>query len=295
MSTLEFVTAIEHTSRKRLIDYPESDGKPVAETEVHITELLNCIAILAEFFWAREDVYVAGNNFVFWNEGHPKDRLSPDTYVVFGVDKRVRNSYRSWEEDGKLPDVIFEFTSRSTKQQDTESKFSNYERIFKTSEYFLFDPKGEFLSPRLQGYRLMGGEYVRLETTDGRLFSERLGLELYVVGSRLTFYDPKTKSVLKRLRESNEFIEMQTYQIEAEKRRADVQTRLADEERDIAQAEKQRADEERAVAQTEKQRADEERDIAQAEKQRADDNQAIIRKLMAQLEEKDRKDNTDER
>ena len=267
MSTLEINTAIKNTSRKRLIEYPESDGKPVAETEVHITELLNCIAILAEFFWAREDVYVAGNNFVFWNEGHPKDRLSPDTYVVFGVDKRVRNSYCSWEEDGKLPDVIFEFTSRSTKKEDIGRKFSTYERIFRTSEYFLFDPKGEFLSPRLQGYRLMGGEYVRLETTDGRLFSERLGLELYVVGSRLTFYDPKTKSVLKRLRESNEFIEMQTYQIEAEKRRADVQTRLADEERAVAQA----------------------------EKQRADDNQAIIRKLMAQLEERDRKDNTDER
>ena len=260
MSALEIKSAIEHMSRKRPIDYPESDGKPVAETEVHITELLNCIAVLAEFFWAREDVYVAGNNFVFWNEGRPKDRLSPDTYVVFGVDKRVRNSYRAWEENGKLPDVIFEFTSESTQQEDVKSKFSKYERIFKTSEYFLFDPRGEFLSPRLQGYRLIGGEYVRLETTDGRLFSERLGLELYAVGSRLTFYDPKTKSVLKRLRESNDFIEMQTTQIETEKRRADLQERRA-----------------------------------QAEKQRADDNQAIIRKLMAQLEERDRKDDTDVR
>ena len=228
MSTLEIKPAIEHMSRKRLIDYPESDGKPVAETEVHITELLNCIAVLAEFFWAQEDVYVAGNNFVFWNEGHPKDRLSPDTYVVFGVDKRVRNSYRSWEENGKLPDVIFEFTSESTQQQDVKSKFSTYERIFKTSEYFLFDPRGEFLTPRLQGYRLIGGEYVRLETTDGRLFSERLGLELYVVDNRLTFYDPKTKSVLKRLRESNEFIEMLSSQIEAEKRRSEAEKQRAD-------------------------------------------------------------------
>ena len=159
--------------------------------------------------------------------------------------------------------------------------FLIYERVFRTSEYLLFDPTGKNLTPQLQGIRLIGDKYVRLEMVGGKLFSERLGLELFSEGSRLTFIDPSTNVVLRRLHESNEY--------------AKGQEQRADEERRIALAEKQRADEERRIALAEKQRADEERRIALAEKQRADDNEAIIQKLLAQLEERDRNDKTEDR
>lgn len=65
-------------------------------------------------------------------------------------------------------------------------------------EYFLFDPRAEYLTPRLQGYRLAGDEYERLpavETLDRALVmtSEVLGLELRAkAGGKLRFGDPET-------------------------------------------------------------------------------------------------------
>ena len=50
-------------------------------------------------------------------------------------------------------------------------------------EYWLFDPTGDYLAPRLQGFRLHGGEYRPLQSVammDGglSLHSEALGLGL---------------------------------------------------------------------------------------------------------------------
>ena len=64
-------------------------------------------------------------------------------------------------------------------------------------EYFLFDPSGEVLTPRLQGYRLADGAYERmpaLESIDRTLTipSEVLGLELRAKGEEMCFHDPAT-------------------------------------------------------------------------------------------------------
>ena len=45
-------------------------------------------------------------------------------------------------------------------------------------EYFLFDPRSEYLKPSLRGFRLIAGEYRPIEPIDGRLPSEMLGLHL---------------------------------------------------------------------------------------------------------------------
>ena len=69
-------------------------------------------------------------------------------------------------------------------------------------EYFLFDPRGEHLTPRLQGYRLVDGVYERLsavESIDRTLTmpSEVLGLELQAkVGGKMRFHDPATGEAL---------------------------------------------------------------------------------------------------
>src|SRR5262249_13089291 len=103
---------------------------------------------------------------------------------------RLRDSYKTWEEGGKLPDVIFEFTSRKTHREDTHTKRPLYEQVLKVPEYFLFDPTGDYLSPRLQGFRLVEGAYVPLELVAGRLSSEQLQLELVQEGENLYLYDP---------------------------------------------------------------------------------------------------------
>jgi Uma2 family endonuclease len=176
--------------RPREVEYPTSDGKPMAETDRHVALILHAVAALRTHYAARPDVYVAGNNFLYYREGDPTARVSPDTYVVFGVPMRLRDSYKAWEEEGRLPDVVFEFTSRKTRSEDTGRKRELYERVLKVPEYFLFDPRGDYLNPRLQGYRLLEDGYVPLEPVEGRLYSERLRLELVQQGVGLRFFDP---------------------------------------------------------------------------------------------------------
>src|SRR5437588_1582654 len=109
------VSAQHLKSKQRPVIYPSSDGKPMAETEYHVNLMTYFISALKTRYAHRDDVYVMGNNFIYYEEGNPKVRLSPDTYVVFGVPKRIRDSYKVWEEGGKFPDVVFEFTSKKTR------------------------------------------------------------------------------------------------------------------------------------------------------------------------------------
>src|SRR5438552_4106827 len=80
--------------------YITSDGKPMAETARHVQRIVDCISALQAFFATRPDVLVAGNNFLHYEQGNRSAHVSPDTYVVFGVDnaKEPRDSYKAWEE-----------------------------------------------------------------------------------------------------------------------------------------------------------------------------------------------------
>jgi Uma2 family endonuclease len=162
----------------------------MAETDKHRDLAVYVIEALKAFFAEEPDVYISGNNFVFYEEGNPRARISPDAYVVLGVSRTQRDSYMAWKEGGKLPDVVFEFTSKKTRGEDTGRKRPLYEQRLRVPEYFLFDPTGDYLKPRFQGFRLEGGRHVPLEVVDGRLRSERLGLDLVQQGEDLRLYDP---------------------------------------------------------------------------------------------------------
>src|SRR5215471_10579931 len=96
------ITAGDRALAHRRITYPTSDGKPMAETDKHRDLMMYAIEALKVFFADRPEIYVSGNNFLYWQEGDPKKRVSPDCYVVFGVGMRQRDSYKAWEESGKL-------------------------------------------------------------------------------------------------------------------------------------------------------------------------------------------------
>src|SRR5262249_45003179 len=83
-------------------------------------------------------------------------------------------------------------TSKSTRREDQITKLELYRDILKVKEYFLFDPHGDYLDPRLQGYRLRGGDYIRIRPVKGRLPSRVLGLHLERAGNVLRLYDPRT-------------------------------------------------------------------------------------------------------
>ena len=169
--------------------YPESDGQPVAETDVHRTLMFELIGMLQAVFRDDPHVYISGSLFVYYQEGNPRQVVAPDVFVVPGIPNEQRRIYKLWEE-GVVPAVVFELTSRSTRREDLRSKYDLYERLG-VREYFLFDPLDEYLRPPLQGYRLHQGRYRPLAVdADGSLWSAALGLALHARGEQLRLYDP---------------------------------------------------------------------------------------------------------
>ena len=167
----------------RVIDYPETDGQPMAETPAHRDVMIDAIQVLQRHFAHRPDVYVSGNMMMYYEEGEPRRCVSPDVFVAVGVEDKNRRTYLLWRE-AKGPDFVLEVTSRSTRRNDQVTKRALYEWMG-VSEYVLYDPLGEYLNPPLQGYRLVGGEYVEWERTRlpggvRALHSEVLGLSLHV-------------------------------------------------------------------------------------------------------------------
>jgi len=171
--------------------YPESDGEPMAETDVHREQMIYLIEALKDHFREREGVYVAGNLFMYYEEGNPQAVVAPDVFVVLGVADKLRRTYKVWHE-GRVPDVVFEITSPSTRYADLGNKKGLYAYL-RVPEYFLYDPFGDYLHPALQGYTLRAGTYQRLlPHTDGRLFSQQLGVTLHHTGRWLRLYNAAT-------------------------------------------------------------------------------------------------------
>ena len=169
----------------RHVNYPESDGKPMGETDDHRQEMVRHIEVLEDFFQGQK-VYVSGNLLVYYVQGNPRKYVVPDAFVAKGISPRARRVYKIWVE-GKAPDVVIETTSRKTRRKDTIQKPELYAHLG-VKEYFLFDPHEEYLEPPLQGYRLVGDGYEPIERhADGSLDSHELGLRLEIEERRLRF------------------------------------------------------------------------------------------------------------
>ena len=185
------MNAIAALNQKELIVYPESDGTPMGETEIHIQALIDALVSLKEFFRQQPDVYIAGNMFLYYEEGNPAAVEAPDIFVAKGVSKERRRIYQLWKENA-APCFVLEFTSKSSQVKDQVNKKAIYEMLG-VKEYFLFDPEEDYLAPSLQGYVLREKGYEHLDSSeDGSLMSRELGLRLQREGLRLRMIDLKT-------------------------------------------------------------------------------------------------------
>jgi Uma2 family endonuclease len=178
-----------------LTDYPSSDGRPMAETDLHRDIMFEVIETLKGYYESDPNVYVSGNLLVYYERGNPRRCLAPDCFVLRGVPKRRRKLYKIWDE-GKAPEVVIEVTSNTTRNEDADDKFAIYRDVWKVREYFLFDPLGDYLEPPLQGYRLADSGYQSIEPTFGRLYSEVLDLNLEGFGPHLRLLNATTNEVL---------------------------------------------------------------------------------------------------
>ncbi len=173
------------------IDYPTADGQPMAETTLHRKIMSDMIHGLEHRFKDVPDVWVGGNLFFYYEKGNPRSVVAPDVLLVHGVSKWDRPVYKLWEE-GRVPSLVIEVTSSSTKDEDVNDKKDVYRRLG-VEEYVLFDPYGDYLEPNLQGYRLQSGWYVSMSfEPDGSLLSHASGLRLRTEGERLRLIDPAT-------------------------------------------------------------------------------------------------------
>ena len=105
------------------LDLPDSDGEPM-EHEREQFQMLLLREALEQYWRGRQDFYMAGNMFVYYSAEQARQILAeeaeparprrafrgPDLFVVLNVDGSFRRQkWVVWDEEGRYPDVIFEF------------------------------------------------------------------------------------------------------------------------------------------------------------------------------------------
>ena len=164
--------------------------EPPLESDFHRDQIDLLIRILRYWWRNRNDVYVSGNLTIYYNQQQLKSRdfRGPDFFVVLGAEKRDRRSWVVWDEQGQYPNLILEILSNSTKPVDKGPKKDLYQNIFRTPDYFWFDPD----TFELAGFHLLDGRYEPiLPNEQGWLWSQQLELFLGIHDHRLRLFTPE--------------------------------------------------------------------------------------------------------
>lgn len=183
------------------IEYPEEDGKPLAETDFQFTPLTYAVAVLRARYANREDIYVAGDMLLYYRMNASDASVAPDVFVVIGaLGNHKRRSWFTWRE-GAVPAFVMEIASDSTWRYDGAGKRAIYAEIGVT-EYWRFDPTGECFSPALIGERLVDGVYQPIEVVEDeggmlRGYSDVLTLDICALpNGELRLYDSEREEWL---------------------------------------------------------------------------------------------------
>ena len=252
--------------------YPESDGKPMAESTeqyewlVKIKENLECL------FSGDPEVFVAGD--LFWypvRDRRVADAMAPDVMVAFGRPKGVRRCYKQWEEADIAPQVVFEIRSPSNGPKDMAEKLAYYDR-FGVEEYYVYDPPRNTLEVWLR----QDGRLQRMSHLKGWT-SPRLGIRFDLGGKTLAIFDPQGQPFLTSV-ERAEWMRREQARAEEAHRRAELEAARAHEERT-------RADRVEALAAAAITRAEHEATQAAAASARAEQERARAERLAERLRE----------
>ncbi len=190
------------------IEYPDSDGEPMAENDAQLFAMIDTISTLREWFSSREDIYAGGDMLIYYRMNDNETRVAPDVFVVLGTGNHSRRSWIVWRE-GKAPDFVMELASGSTWRRDMTEKRDIYAEMG-VMEYWRFDPTSDLFFPPLIGEQLVEGEYreMPVETdSDGiiRGHSPVLGLDICALtDGNLRLYDPASGQWLRTHHETEE-------------------------------------------------------------------------------------------
>ena len=163
------------------IDYPESDGQPMAEN----TRQFQWIVTIKDNLDALlPDAFVAGDLFWYPVAGNNILKQAPDVLVALGRPKGHRGSYRQWEEDHVVPQIVFAILSPSNRAIDMLQKAQFYER-YGVAEYYVYDPD----SNTLVGWQRVVGDWQRIDPISGWV-SPLLGVRFELTPATLVMYRP---------------------------------------------------------------------------------------------------------
>lgn len=235
------VTLLEWEAPSPPTDLIFDDGEPL-ESNRHRIAMNVLIRSTQQALLGRLDTFVGGNMFVYYsrNQAMNRDFRGPDFFAVLGVDSdHERQGWVVWEEQGRYPDVIVELLSPSTATVDKGVKKDLYEQVFKTRDYYVFDP---FDPASLEGWclDLTRGYQPLAPNEQGWLWCETLGLWLGtwegvvdrepMTGSChwLRLYDPEGNLVPLPEEAAQQQAEQEKQQAEQEKQRAEQEKQRAD-------------------------------------------------------------------
>ncbi|RKZ51099.1 MAG: Uma2 family endonuclease [Candidatus Parabeggiatoa sp. nov. 3] len=296
-----------HFQEETNLIYPETDGQPIADSDAQRKPLIYLINALDSYFSEQRQVYVSGDLLIYYEKGNPKASVAPDVFVVFGVPKHPRKTYKTWIE-GKAPNVVIEIASSSTFHKDEKVKPQLYQGLG-VQEYFQFDPTGDLMWPVLRGHYLdQNGQYQQMIVEqlkeDTLMLSSRvLGLEFHVEKDELRVFDPKTKAYLFTYSEAVQAHQLAQKQATLERKRKEwalrdalLERERADNEQERADLEQERADNEQERADKEQERAEKKEEEVKKERERADKEQERAEKKDEELKkERERADKLAER
>lgn len=166
---------MDSVNENSAVYYPESDGLPMGETELHQDWMIRILHWM-RYRYRDQPVYSASNLLLYYVEGQPTRFVVPDVFVVPDSEKHPRRVFKTWEE-GRAPAVVFEVTSKATRINDEVDKLTIYEEIG-VQEYFLYDPTEEYLTPALKGFQLIDGVMNDMKPSQEGLISQTLGIAL---------------------------------------------------------------------------------------------------------------------
>jgi Uma2 family endonuclease len=265
-------TAIQLSDRPA-IEYPDSDGLPMADNTLQFRWISTIMWGLDALFLHDPQVFVAGDLLWYPVEGEPTIRIGPDVMVAFGRPRGDRGSYKQWEEGSLPPQVVFEVLSPGNRPGEMERKLQFYEK-YGVEEYYLYDPD----HGGLDGWRRSGNLLEQIPDMAG-FVSPRLGIR-FEPGKgtdNLRIFAPDGTRFLT----FTEWVEKS----KADDRRAKAERQRAEAEGQRAEAERQRAEAERQRADAAELRADEQTRFALAESLRADEERQRAERLAARLRE----------
>lgn len=191
--------------------YPSSHEGDSGESDSHYilnSYLWNALKL---FFQERDDVFIAANMNLYFEEQDPKKWVAPDIMVTVGVAKRKRRTYKLWQEK-IFPQVIIEVASDSTWKNDIDEKLKTYERLC-VEEYYVLQSE-KFLPFPFMAYLREGEKLKFASLPDNRILSPRLGLEIVRTNEEIRLFEPNKKQFLLTVAEMAARVEIAEAEIE---------------------------------------------------------------------------------